>query len=871
VVSSNISTSSPGSGPFDSYTPSSGDHLLLTNQSTGSQNGPWIWNGISSAMTRPTDYATGASVKGRSIQINAGTSNGGSLWVMTTTSAITVDTTPTTWAMAKASAPTGTYEPIVRKTIDITQAGVTGNGRVSWNGTAYDGAMTVDQYTVHSSSAAFTSADVGKDILIQGAGSGGAHLVTTISSVTAGVATVAAECLTSVADACVVFGTDDTTAFQDAINLLEDGIDVDIVVPDAIYIINGELQSGIGQLMVPFVGQTLRFICGPLAEFDYVGSPWTGAILMSLYIGTPATPTNRPAVIHCGVPGGDSVVNVVSDGLAVRCPSNPIIGGMNFWNAWTVVVPQVRIDTPDGLYSIAEPTHPTAIAISLPAIVGGCLGRVGVGQSTGFYAALCHGEGTVVENFAAWGCYVGRTMYGSYHANREGYCAVWHCKYGFAYVDPTNGVEAFPTSTPPATGFFLHVDTYDVEYANGDLSWTDNGPIFDIYDPDNALFLTIDNVNMVTGGVGVETDITLRNLGGKYVIAKYHGVTLPLQSAPAATPPVLLNSWSANANYAPFGVWVDGEGWLCLSGTLGGASSGTSEMFALPISATYLQDPVVPAGIRSISAVQQDIVNSPYPIATCMVQFTTDGKVTVYGFLGGDYVVYLDGLRCPISLPVLFPTESRLTAVGSLATNEGSITTLDVNPTAAGNVLILSIENNLGSAEAASAVSGGGVPATGPGSWTPLAQNYTARPIGAELWMGTVETSGPSTVSVTSAGWGVANGLACQEFSIGVPATWTQDGSGGRGDDGGSGAASGNFPLLTPSGSGELYVGNLFADGGGGAGSSEGFTYDDWFEGSYALFVYNPSASSPTAQDPNWTQTTGPWVAVSALIVGTPA
>src|SRR3984885_5687485 len=37
VVNSNISTSSPGSGPFDGYTPSSGDVLLLTNQSTGSQ------------------------------------------------------------------------------------------------------------------------------------------------------------------------------------------------------------------------------------------------------------------------------------------------------------------------------------------------------------------------------------------------------------------------------------------------------------------------------------------------------------------------------------------------------------------------------------------------------------------------------------------------------------------------------------------------------------------------------------------------------------------------------------------------------------------------------------------------------------------
>lgn len=97
VVNVNIS-SAPSD--FDAYTPSSGDRVLLTAQSTASQNGVWIFNGAGNALTRPTDYATGSTIlafRGRVVQALNGIHQS-TLWALTSpTTTITIDTTSTTW------------------------------------------------------------------------------------------------------------------------------------------------------------------------------------------------------------------------------------------------------------------------------------------------------------------------------------------------------------------------------------------------------------------------------------------------------------------------------------------------------------------------------------------------------------------------------------------------------------------------------------------------------------------------------------------------------------------------------------------------------------------------------------------------------
>lgn len=73
ATASNINIAS-APGTIDGVTPNSGDVFLLTGQTTGSQNGPYVWNGAASAMTRPTNWdTTGEAVPGSLWVVQQGT------------------------------------------------------------------------------------------------------------------------------------------------------------------------------------------------------------------------------------------------------------------------------------------------------------------------------------------------------------------------------------------------------------------------------------------------------------------------------------------------------------------------------------------------------------------------------------------------------------------------------------------------------------------------------------------------------------------------------------------------------------------------------------------------------------------------------
>lgn len=99
VATTNINIASPGT-TIDGVTLASGDRILLTGQTTGSQNGLWTFNGSASALTRTADYSSGSTTDafyGIEVPILAGTANAGTTWYLTTTAAITIDTTSTAW------------------------------------------------------------------------------------------------------------------------------------------------------------------------------------------------------------------------------------------------------------------------------------------------------------------------------------------------------------------------------------------------------------------------------------------------------------------------------------------------------------------------------------------------------------------------------------------------------------------------------------------------------------------------------------------------------------------------------------------------------------------------------------------------------
>lgn len=91
VATANVTISSPGT-TIDGVTASNGDIFLLAGQTTGTENGPYVFNGSASAMTRATNWDTnGEAVLGSYWVIREGT-KADSFALLTNDTAITLGT-----------------------------------------------------------------------------------------------------------------------------------------------------------------------------------------------------------------------------------------------------------------------------------------------------------------------------------------------------------------------------------------------------------------------------------------------------------------------------------------------------------------------------------------------------------------------------------------------------------------------------------------------------------------------------------------------------------------------------------------------------------------------------------------------------------
>lgn len=79
----NINLSNPGTDTFDGVTISSGDRILVKDQSSASENGVYDFNGSSSAMTRSDDANSAAELNGLAIFVKEGSSSADQGFVQT--------------------------------------------------------------------------------------------------------------------------------------------------------------------------------------------------------------------------------------------------------------------------------------------------------------------------------------------------------------------------------------------------------------------------------------------------------------------------------------------------------------------------------------------------------------------------------------------------------------------------------------------------------------------------------------------------------------------------------------------------------------------------------------------------------------------
>lgn len=93
---------------IDGITPTNGDIFLLTGQTTGSQNGPYVWTAAAAVMNRATNWDTsGEAVLGSYWIVEQGT-NADTFAMMTNDTAITLGSTTPTFLFRGASGATYT-------------------------------------------------------------------------------------------------------------------------------------------------------------------------------------------------------------------------------------------------------------------------------------------------------------------------------------------------------------------------------------------------------------------------------------------------------------------------------------------------------------------------------------------------------------------------------------------------------------------------------------------------------------------------------------------------------------------------------------------------------------------------------------------
>lgn len=102
ATTGDVNLSNPGTDTFDSHVLTSGQRLLVWQQSTASQNGIYVFNGSSSALTRATDSDAWDELTGTLVYVDQGTTYGDKRFYCTSNSGGTLGSTAVTYVQDTA-------------------------------------------------------------------------------------------------------------------------------------------------------------------------------------------------------------------------------------------------------------------------------------------------------------------------------------------------------------------------------------------------------------------------------------------------------------------------------------------------------------------------------------------------------------------------------------------------------------------------------------------------------------------------------------------------------------------------------------------------------------------------------------------------
>jgi hypothetical protein len=154
VATANINTASPGA-TISGHAMVANDRVLLSAQTTASQNGLWVWNGSAVAMTRAADANTTGSILGGTMVVvgDLDATNPNTVWMQTATGtgtngAITIGTDNQTWirVLSPVTLTAGNGIAIAAGVISAVVA-ASGGLTVGGSGLALDTTIAVRKYS----------------------------------------------------------------------------------------------------------------------------------------------------------------------------------------------------------------------------------------------------------------------------------------------------------------------------------------------------------------------------------------------------------------------------------------------------------------------------------------------------------------------------------------------------------------------------------------------------------------------------------------------------------------------------------------------------------------------------------------------------
>ena len=175
ATTANITLSNPGTNTFDGHALTSGQRLLVWQQSTASQNGIYDFNGSSSALTRSSDSDAWDELTGTLVYVDQGTTYGDKRFYCTSNTGGTLGSTSVTYVQDTA----GTLSPTNFVTEETPSGSINGSNtsftiantptagtvKLYLNGVRQKSGAGND-YTITTNTITMTTAPVSGDVLI---------------------------------------------------------------------------------------------------------------------------------------------------------------------------------------------------------------------------------------------------------------------------------------------------------------------------------------------------------------------------------------------------------------------------------------------------------------------------------------------------------------------------------------------------------------------------------------------------------------------------------------------------------------------------------------------------------------------------------